>query len=169
MLRIGALRAARDKILAEGLKTMITRQEKEEIYRQKEETEQRFEALLKEQNQNCMILGQEYFRLTDSHPELALEELASYAAQVKVTEKRIQETQDTLAEQERRLAEPVGNICPGCGKEMSGDARFCSNCGTMLQKPQPTQEIPQIRICRNCGSPLGPGVRFCGKCGTAAV
>lgn len=150
---------------------MMTRQEMEQVYRQKEETEQRFEQLLKEQHENCMILGQEYFKLVDHHPEMALGELSSPTAQVKETEERIRETQDLLSELERRLAEPMGNVCPKCGKEMGEDARFCSQCGTMLQepKPQPTKEIPQIRLCQNCGSPLGPGVRFCGKCGTAAV
>lgn len=46
-------------------------------------------------------------------------------------------------------------ICPSCHKEIGGNLKFCSNCGTRLQ----------VHYCRQCGSVLSTDKKFCEKCG----
>lgn len=44
--------------------------------------------------------------------------------------------------------------CPNCGAENPGDARFCNQCGSLLN-----------RTCAACGKPLAENARFCNYCG----
>lgn len=53
-----------------------------------------------------------------------------------------------------------GLICPGCGKENIGEARFCSGCGAGLGGPSEWN-------CPKCGVAAGPDAFFCPACGTA--
>ena len=45
--------------------------------------------------------------------------------------------------------------CPRCGATTEAGQRFCSACGSPLQ-----------RACRACGTPAGETARFCGECGS---
>jgi class 3 adenylate cyclase len=47
-------------------------------------------------------------------------------------------------------------VCPACGAQAHGDARFCSACGFRLPA-----------ACPGCGSPVQPSDRFCEQCGIA--
>ncbi len=49
--------------------------------------------------------------------------------------------------------------CPECGADISGDARFCPNCG---------HQILVFRRCAKCGKNLTPKASFCPSCGTPA-
>jgi predicted amidophosphoribosyltransferase len=53
----------------------------------------------------------------------------------------------------KKLIEEV--LCPGCGKPVAKDAKFCGECGYKL-----------IKSCPNCGKEVGSG-KFCPDCGTA--
>lgn len=44
--------------------------------------------------------------------------------------------------------------CPSCGAENSDKNKFCSECGTMLDK-----------ICPTCGNKVGADDKFCPNCG----
>jgi class 3 adenylate cyclase len=47
------------------------------------------------------------------------------------------------------------SICPSCGRENAGDARFCSGCGTPLTAPEPTREqrkVVTVLFCDLVGS-----------------
>ncbi|MBM3270341.1 MAG: tetratricopeptide repeat protein [Candidatus Sericytochromatia bacterium] len=44
--------------------------------------------------------------------------------------------------------------CPACGTKVADGARFCSNCGSKLE-----------RKCSACQTDLADGQRFCGNCG----
>ncbi|HXF81543.1 MAG TPA: AAA family ATPase [bacterium] len=44
--------------------------------------------------------------------------------------------------------------CPRCGRPNPADARFCSHCGSALD-----------RSCPECGAPVDPAARFCASCG----
>ena len=44
--------------------------------------------------------------------------------------------------------------CPSCNNEISGDSRFCPQCGA-----------PQALSCAACGHGNAPGSRFCAQCG----
>jgi hypothetical protein len=46
-------------------------------------------------------------------------------------------------------------FCPGCGSEINGNSRFCSNCGKPVVAP----------VCSRCGSPLKSESVFCPNCG----
>lgn len=46
--------------------------------------------------------------------------------------------------------------CPNCGKEISENSKFCSNCGAKIE----------TSYCKNCGEKLEPGAKFCSNCGT---
>jgi class 3 adenylate cyclase/tetratricopeptide (TPR) repeat protein len=46
--------------------------------------------------------------------------------------------------------------CPSCNNEISGDSRFCPQCGA-----------PQALSCAACGHANAPGSRFCAQCGVA--
>ncbi len=63
---------------------------------------------------------------------------------------------DDLAEQLVRQYREKQSTCPTCGVRPEPDARYCSNCGRVLQP------------CRGCGHVVEePGTRFCPRCGTA--
>ena len=49
------------------------------------------------------------------------------------------------------------DTCPSCHTELSGDFRFCPNCGYDLQKPI---------VCPNCEYPNESNSKFCQECGT---
>ena len=45
-------------------------------------------------------------------------------------------------------------VCPACGAENRGEARFCFECGHAFQA-----------VCPGCGAPNPPGRAFCDQCG----
>lgn len=49
-------------------------------------------------------------------------------------------------------------ICSNCKKELTDEAKFCSECGS---------EIKEKKLCRNCGGELMDDMKFCAECGTA--
>lgn len=91
------------------------------------------------------------------------------------------------------VVEPVNetpvNLCPGCSTPISGENRFCENCGFDLVPPivtepeqvkvdeiqQPeVEQVPvvpiveehiQVPSCPDCGKPVVEGMRFCENCG----
>ena len=59
-------------------------------------------------------------------------------------------------------AAPAGNFCPNCGAALVPGLKFCGECGTKVEAPQP----PAPKVCPTCGVELAPGLKFCGECGT---
>ena len=73
--------------------------------------------------------------------------------------------------------------CPKCHNEVTGESRFCQNCGTQLvvmnRCPECHTELPaEAKFCSGCGHQLGtvltcphcqaelpPGTKFCTSCG----
>lgn len=49
-----------------------------------------------------------------------------------------------------------GAPCPECGLPVSGDSRFCHNCG---------HQIVVFRQCEQCGKNVSPKAKFCSACG----
>lgn len=52
-------------------------------------------------------------------------------------------------------------VCPECGTPVSGNGKFCMECGRKLEpirRPRPS-------VCPFCGSKVEPGNRFCMECG----
>ena len=47
--------------------------------------------------------------------------------------------------------------CNNCGATVSDDAKFCTECGKMIEKKS---------VCVNCGAKLRDGAKFCVECGT---
>ncbi|WP_291321841.1 SPFH domain-containing protein [Desulfonatronospira sp.] len=56
-------------------------------------------------------------------------------------------------------AKEMQHPCPGCGKPVPDEARFCSHCG---------QQQVVFSECDNCGRNLDPDARFCSGCGHPA-
>ena len=54
-------------------------------------------------------------------------------------------------------------VCPKCGNEMKGDAKFCSKCGEKYEESE--QNNQQLSFCPNCGKQVKINARFCPACG----
>lgn len=46
--------------------------------------------------------------------------------------------------------------CPGCGKEVATNAKFCPECGT---------KMPENKFCSHCGAKVDANAKFCPECG----
>lgn len=46
--------------------------------------------------------------------------------------------------------------CPGCGKEVATNAKFCPKCGT---------KMPENKFCSHCGAKVDANAKFCPECG----
>lgn len=51
--------------------------------------------------------------------------------------------------------------CQKCGKSLEFDAKFCSNCGSIVELQE------EESICQKCGIELNEDANFCQKCGTS--
>lgn len=59
--------------------------------------------------------------------------------------------------------QPSEKTCSNCGTV--GIGKFCYNCGTSLEIPEPVIEGP--KKCANCDAELLEGAKFCVECGTS--
>lgn len=66
----------------------------------------------------------------------------------------------------------AGNAAEGvlcvCGYVNEAGARFCVQCGKLLQEPEPARDVQEAeqRLCPVCGAAYEPGARFCVGCGS---
>ena len=51
----------------------------------------------------------------------------------------------------------MGRYCLNCGSSVSDNAKFCSECGTKIER--------ELK-CSNCGARLAENAKFCMECGT---
>ncbi len=65
------------------------------------------------------------------------------------------ETENAAEKTER----PSSEVCPECHNAVSGDSKFCSQCG---------HQLVVFRKCANCGKNLTPNAKFCSRCGRSA-
>ena len=75
--------------------------------------------------------------------------------------------------------------CPSCGSDVPGNAKFCLECGTKIEKLQENEMIcphcgqktakgkfcgecggKLVQKCSGCGADIQPGAKFCLECGT---
>lgn len=56
-------------------------------------------------------------------------------------------------------------ICKNCGSELSQEAKFCTSCGTKVEKLKNPEKIEIKEDLCSCGSILVPGAKFCTSCG----
>lgn len=58
--------------------------------------------------------------------------------------------------------------CKTCGRTISPNLNFCSNCGTAIDKEPPIVEQPikenTVSFCVNCGKELAEDFKFCPNC-----
>ena len=54
--------------------------------------------------------------------------------------------------------------CPVCGKDV-GDEKFCSNCGSAIEKQNSSSNNLNTKFCTNCGSEIDINAELCPKCG----
>ncbi len=55
--------------------------------------------------------------------------------------------------------------CGNCGHRNRTETRFCTKCGTEIEKPA----TPQTPTCTDCGAEIPEGKRFCTKCGAGRI
>ena len=55
--------------------------------------------------------------------------------------------------------------CPACGREVSGDSRFCLYCGKELPKEKKIKPAETELTCPVCGKKAEQGTQFCLHCG----
>lgn len=58
------------------------------------------------------------------------------------------------------------DVCPGCGREVPAEARFCNFCGFKIEKDVPPPSVKQGKLCPQCGVLITEGNLFCTQCGT---
>ncbi|MBN2548505.1 MAG: S8 family serine peptidase [Anaerolineales bacterium] len=76
-------------------------------------------------------------------------------------------------QQQRPAETPVRRLaarqnCPVCGHSLQANARFCTNCGRLVQPnsaPRPPVPSQRPSQCRQCGFNLRPASKFCPNCG----
>ncbi len=100
-------------------------------------------------------VGEQYFQLHGEEPEEGLAELCT---QIKAAKEQLEALQLEL-----QVLKNV-KICPSCGRENPGDAKFCAHCSAPL--PELPKREPQEVFCPSCGAKLAAGTAFCIKCGT---
>ncbi len=100
-------------------------------------------------------LGEQYFQLHGGEPEEGLSELCT---RIKAAKEELEALQLEL-----QVLKNV-KLCPACGHENTGDAKFCAQCSVPL--PELPKREPQEVYCPACGAKLAPGTAFCIKCGT---
>lgn len=59
---------------------------------------------------------------------------------------------------EQTITNQSQNLCSKCGKRLSTDDKFCSNCGS---------PVNMNKYCSNCGNKVDTNAKFCSKCGKA--
>lgn len=79
-----------------------------------------------------------------------LSEVAQYIDQEKSEEERLE-----ALIQVRRTTQQQGAHCGQCGSPMETGQRFCSKCGTVVDK----------EICPSCGKKIRADDQFCSSCG----
>ncbi len=56
--------------------------------------------------------------------------------------------------------------CSKCNSELKPGAKFCTGCGTQVERGNSTEGVA---ICPNCNSGLNPNAKFCTSCGHSMV
>lgn len=59
-----------------------------------------------------------------------------------------------------------GVKCPSCGQMLPSGSRFCTSCGTAVDKPVAVKPVQEGITCPTCGKKLPAGLRFCTECGS---
>lgn len=67
-------------------------------------------------------------------------------------------TRKAIAAATKAVVDALPAVCPKCGGKITGNDKFCPDCGTDLTAASPTK-------CAKCGEALKPGDKFCRKCG----
>lgn len=91
-------------------------------------------------------------------------------------ELQIQLDATLLAQQSAKIVEEASknagygfNVCLKCGAELKENAKFCRECGEMVQPLDMDVEFvdaePQIKICPVCGDEDPVSAKFCSECG----
>lgn len=65
---------------------------------------------------------------------------------------------------QQNVTADINNVlkCKNCGKALSQNAMFCSECGTSVQAEQ---IVEKYKFCTQCGAKLSDNARFCNNCG----
>lgn len=57
-------------------------------------------------------------------------------------------------------------ICSNCGAKNPQEAKFCSSCGTAIERPKVVEKVVEVIRCRKCGEKMSVDAQFCPSCGT---
>lgn len=57
--------------------------------------------------------------------------------------------------------------CNKCQSEISEGAKFCKNCGSLVQASPNPPAAEEKNLCKKCGSQLAEGAQFCNNCGAS--
>lgn len=79
---------------------------------------------------------------------------------------QIAQIQKEIAENKQMIEKlSTEEVCPSCGKKLTGGSKFCIYCGTSLDAVKNEAKVSG-KTCSSCGKPLDEGAAFCTYCGT---
>lgn len=79
---------------------------------------------------------------------------------------QIAQIQKEIAENKQMVEKlSTEEVCPSCGKKLTGGSKFCIYCGTSLDAAKNKTSVNE-KTCSSCGKPLEEGAAFCTHCGT---
>lgn len=91
-------------------------------------------------------------------PDVGVEMAAAQASRTReevwTKSKVAQSEQEMLKDENWQTV--VRATCPNCNSPLSGQVKFCPECGTRILSQQ---------TCRQCGAQLKPAAKFCSECG----
>ncbi len=147
-----------DGLTSKVSRTMKQASDSAKVLADKNRVKKDIAAIENELRSRFRDIGEKYFEETENpSPEYA--ELFQ----------SIRDLRESLAAKQHELEELDGTTtCPGCGKTISRDVRFCSFCGTPLPAPAPAAPEAVGRTCAVCGAPLAADAAFCASCGNRA-
>lgn len=85
------------------------------------------------------------------------EQLVAYVKEINMRKESVQIKQENILKLKNLMK------CPACNYELPKDAKFCKNCGVMIEVQNSI--VGNKQICGNCGSQITEGAKFCSKCG----
>lgn len=100
---------------------------------------------------NIKRINTEYQYLNDN-TEIYYSKNGEESAQIDIKDKKVDKSMPNLIK------------CPACGRDVSNQAAYCTNCGKQI-----VENVEGVNFCPTCGEKVSSGAIYCTKCGKQIV